>query len=121
MSAESAAAHYGVTPTAARAALNRLESTEVLVPVRVGRRRDREWISEELFQLLDGFEHSLGENCLARSRVQRPHQRGRGDQAESHHYPSGDVRRPAAWASCMSVTPGRHNADVHIAHGITRF
>jgi len=62
VSAESAAARYDVTPTAARAALNRLESTGVLVPVRVGRRRDREWISEELFSLLDGFEHSLGEN-----------------------------------------------------------
>jgi Fic family protein len=57
--AESAAAAYGVTPTAARAALNRLEVAGVLVPARVGRRRDREWISDELFQLLDGFEHDL--------------------------------------------------------------
>lgn len=60
VSAESAATGYGVTPTAARAALNRLESTGVLNPVRVGRRRGREWISDELFQLLDGFEHDLG-------------------------------------------------------------
>ena len=28
--------------------------------VGIGRRRDREWISEELFQLLDAFEHNLG-------------------------------------------------------------
>lgn len=61
VSAESAATRYGVTPTAARAALNRLESTGVLIPVRVGRRRDREWISDELFELLDGFEHNLGQ------------------------------------------------------------
>jgi Fic family protein len=62
VSAESAAARYEVTPTAARAALNRLESTGVLVAVRVGRRRDREWISDELFQLLDSFEHNLGQD-----------------------------------------------------------
>ncbi len=59
--AEVAAARYGVTPTAARAALNRLESAGVLVPTRVGRRRDREWISDELFELLDAFEHDLGQ------------------------------------------------------------
>jgi Fic family protein len=61
LSAETAAARYGVTPTAARAALNRLQEKEVLVPARVGRRRDREWISDELFQLLDAFEHDLGQ------------------------------------------------------------
>ena len=61
VSAETAAARHGVTPTAARAALNRLESTGVLVPTRVGRRRGREWISDELFQLLDAFEHNLGD------------------------------------------------------------
>jgi len=33
----------------------------VLVPTRVGRRRDREWISDELFQLLDAFEHDIDE------------------------------------------------------------
>lgn len=60
VSAETAAARYGVTPTAARGALNRLQETGVLVPTRVGRRRDREWISDELFQLLDAFEHDLG-------------------------------------------------------------
>jgi Fic family protein len=53
VNAESAAARYGVTPTAARAALNRLETSGVLSPLRVGRRRDREWISNELFELLD--------------------------------------------------------------------
>ncbi|MGH9137268.1 MAG: Fic family protein [Acidimicrobiales bacterium] len=58
--ADTAAARYDVTPTAARGALNRLEDTGVLVPTRVGRRRDREWISDELFQLLDAFEHDLG-------------------------------------------------------------
>lgn len=60
-SAESAASSYGVTPTAARAALNRLEAAGVLLPTRVGRRRDREWTCDELFQLLDGFEHNLGD------------------------------------------------------------
>jgi Fic family protein len=61
VSAETAAARYGVTPTAARAALNRLQEAEVLLPARVGRRRDREWISDELFQVLDRFEFGLGE------------------------------------------------------------
>ncbi len=61
VSAETAAARYGVTPTAARAALNRLEETGTLVPTRVGRRRGREWTSDELFQLLDAFEHDLGQ------------------------------------------------------------
>lgn len=61
VSAETAAERYGVSPTAARAALNRLEGSGVLVPTRVGRRRDREWISDELFELLDHFEHDLGE------------------------------------------------------------
>jgi Fic family protein len=61
VSAETAAARYGVTPTAARGALNRLEENGALVPTRVGRRRDREWISDELFQLLDAFEHDLGQ------------------------------------------------------------
>ncbi len=61
VSAAAAAARYLVTPTAARVALNRLQETGVLVPTRVGRRRDREWISDELFQLLDSFEHDLGQ------------------------------------------------------------
>ena len=61
VSAESAANSYGVTATAARAALNQLQSVGVLQPTRVGRRRDREWISDELFQLLDAFEYNLGE------------------------------------------------------------
>jgi hypothetical protein len=56
VSAEIDADRYGVTPTAARAPLNRLQGRQVLVPTRVGRRRDREWISEELLQLLDAFE-----------------------------------------------------------------
>ena len=59
ISAEIAATRYGVTPTAARAALNRLEVAGVISPMRVGRRRNREWISEPLFQLLDNFEHTL--------------------------------------------------------------
>ena len=61
VSADTAAERYDVTPTAARAALNRLQETGVLVPTRVGRRRDREWISNELFQLLDAFEHDIGQ------------------------------------------------------------
>lgn len=61
VSAETASERYQVTPTAARSALNRLEDAKVLVPTRVGRRRDREWISDKLFQLLDQFEHDLGQ------------------------------------------------------------
>ena len=56
VSAEIAADRYHVTPTAARVALNRLQEQTVLVPTRIGRRRGREWMSEELFQLLDAFE-----------------------------------------------------------------
>ena len=59
VSAETAADRHGVTATAARAALNRLEQSGALVPARVGRQRDREWISNELFQLLDQFEQNL--------------------------------------------------------------
>ena len=62
VSAESAAFRHAVTPAAARAALNRLEASGALAPVRVGRRRDREWISGDLFELLDGFEHTLGQS-----------------------------------------------------------
>ena len=61
VSADVVATRYAVTPTAARAALNRLEEKEVLFPTRVGRRRGREWISDELFQVLDAFEHDLGQ------------------------------------------------------------
>jgi len=61
VSAETAASRYGVTPTATRAALNRLQEAGVLVPTRVGRRRDREWINDELFHLLDAFESDLGQ------------------------------------------------------------
>jgi Fic family protein len=65
LSADSAASRYGVTATAARAALNRLEETDALIPTQIGRRRDREWISDELFQLLDAFEHDLGQPAEA--------------------------------------------------------
>lgn len=61
VSAETAASRYAVTPTAARAALNRLQETGVLVPTRVGRRRDREWTNDDLFSLLDDFENDLGQ------------------------------------------------------------
>ena len=61
VSAHTAASRHGVTPTAARSALNRLEAASVLSLIRIGRRRDREWASNELFQLLDAFEHDLGE------------------------------------------------------------
>lgn len=67
VSAETAAFRYEVTPTAARAALNRLQETEALVPTRVGRRRDREWISDELFELLDAFEYDLGQPTVGGS------------------------------------------------------
>jgi Fic family protein len=83
VSADTAAARYGVTPTAARGALNRLQETGVLVPTRIGRRRDREWISDELFQLLDAFETDLGRPTggdrprPAPSRAQPPNRRHR--------------------------------------------
>jgi len=60
VSAETAAERHGVTAAAARGALNRLEEARVLQTTRVGRRRNREWISDELFQVLDAFEHDLG-------------------------------------------------------------
>jgi Fic family protein len=72
VSAEIAARAYGVTAAAARAALNRLEQTGVLVPTRVGRRRDREWISDELFRLLDAFEHDVGESEATTKRRPSP-------------------------------------------------
>jgi Fic family protein len=72
ISADTAAARYDVTPTAARSALNRLEETGVLVPTRIGRRRGREWISDELFQLLDTFEHDLGQPVEGGSPRPRP-------------------------------------------------
>jgi Fic family protein len=68
VSAEIAADRYRVTPTAARAALNQLQEREVLVPTRVGRRRDREWISDELFQLLDAFELDIAQTEPGRAR-----------------------------------------------------
>lgn len=61
VSAETTASRYDVTATATRAALNRLQETGVLIPTRVGRRRNREWMSDELFQLLDTFEHEIGQ------------------------------------------------------------
>ncbi len=60
VSADGVAVLHGVTAAAARGALNSLEAASVLVPVRVGRRRGREWMSNALFELLDGFEHTLG-------------------------------------------------------------
>ncbi len=62
VSAETAADRHAVTTTAARAALNRLEAAGVLAPTRVGQRRDREWICDDLFHLLDAFEHDLGQS-----------------------------------------------------------
>jgi hypothetical protein len=59
--ADTALSRRGVAPTAARSALNRLEASGVLSLTRVGRRRDREWACNDLFQLLDAFEHDLGE------------------------------------------------------------
>lgn len=68
VSAETASDRYDVTRTAARAALNRLETSGVVVPTRVGRRRDREWTSDELFELLDDFETNLGTDEDAKRR-----------------------------------------------------
>jgi Fic family protein len=63
VSADTAARRYRVTTTAARSALNRLEGAGVVTPTRVGRRRDREWICNELFDLLDLFERDLGQGA----------------------------------------------------------
>lgn len=68
VSAEIASVRYHVTPTAARAALNRLQEAGVLAPTRVGRRRDREWASEELFQLLDAFQYEIADSDSGRAR-----------------------------------------------------
>ena len=68
VSAETAADRHHVTPTAARAALNRLQEQAVLVPTRVGRQRGREWMSDELFQLLDAFEYDIARNEDGRRR-----------------------------------------------------
>ena len=82
VSADTAADRYNVTTTAARSALNQLQERAVLIPTRVGRRRDREWISDELFQLLDTFEHNLaqGPNDRPKPRPTRPprHERPAG-------------------------------------------
>jgi len=83
VSADTAATRYGVTPTATRAALNRLQECGILVPTRVGRRRDREWISDELFQLLDGFEHDLGDPTHGAKRRPAPRPRARLDRGKS--------------------------------------
>jgi len=72
ISAETVATRHGVTPTAARAALNRLEQASVLSLTRVGRRRDREWANDELFHLLDAFEHDLGDTAGDASDRPRP-------------------------------------------------
>lgn len=72
VSAETASRRHGVTPTAARAALNRLEEAGVVSLTRVGRRRDREWASNELFQLLDAFAHDLGEPSDGSTARHRP-------------------------------------------------
>ena len=72
VSAETVATRHGVTPTAARAALNRLEQASVLSLTRVGRRRDREWANDELFHLLDAFEHDLGDTAGGSSDRPRP-------------------------------------------------
>ena len=72
VSAEIAADRYHVTPTAARAALNRLQEAGVVVQTRVGRRRDREWASEELFQLLDAFEYEMADQGTGPTRRPAP-------------------------------------------------
>jgi Fic family protein len=83
VSAETVATRHGVTPTAARAALNRLDQVGVLGLTRVGRRRDREWASDELFHLLDAFEHDLGDAADGSSDRPRPPVTPRARQAAS--------------------------------------
>jgi ribosomal protein S25 len=105
VSAEIAADRYHVTPTAARAALNRLQEQAVLVPTRVGRRRGREWISDELFQLFDAFEYDVGEQKMdvavrRRHRLVRP---------ETRRYPSPsrrERRMDSATASEQTAVSG---------------
>ena len=60
VSAEGGAWWQAVTRTAARVARKRLVDAGVWVPTLVGRRRGREWSSDELVVLLDRFEKDLG-------------------------------------------------------------
>lgn len=59
VSAATVAARYGISDRAARNALNQLEKVGVLALTRVGRRRDREWSNDDLFNLLDEFDYGL--------------------------------------------------------------
>ncbi len=56
VSADSVAKRYSVSEVAARVALNHLEKTEVLQPVRVGSQRNREWTCDALFKVMEAFE-----------------------------------------------------------------
>jgi len=61
VSAEGVAKASSVTPTSARRALNQLTEAGVLQLTTVGRRRDREWSCDALFEALDAFEFDLAE------------------------------------------------------------
>lgn len=59
VSAATAAQLYDVSDRSSRHALTLLEQRGVLVPTHVGRRRDREWTNDQLFELLDAYEYGL--------------------------------------------------------------
>lgn len=58
ISAETAAHGLGITETAARRVLGRFEEARVLRQMTDGR-RNRVWAAEEVFDLLDAFEHGI--------------------------------------------------------------
>jgi Fic family protein len=72
VSAETVARSQSVTPTSARRALNQLTEAGVLQLTRVGRRRDREWSCDALFDLLDAFELGLAEPAAGGSSRRAP-------------------------------------------------
>ena len=78
VSAESVAEACTVTPTSARRALNQLAEAGVMQLTRVGRRRDREWACDALFDVLDAFEFDLGEPISGGRRRPGPTRHRRG-------------------------------------------
>lgn len=78
LSAETVAETLDVTTTSARRALNSLSISGALSLTRVGRRRNREWACDLLFDLLDAFEFDLAlpvDGTAARQPAPTRHQR----------------------------------------------
>ncbi len=58
ISAETAASNLGVTEIAARRILGRFTESNVIREI-TGARRNRVWAADEVFDLLDAFEHAI--------------------------------------------------------------